>query len=282
MLLTVESKGDDVGHVRVYADAILHAPASQKGHQSGYSTSRYSQPSRIYAMSLIGSEQSLRAIAAGCALQDDEGHTHMRTKLEVRGPNNVITGVWEGPWRCRAQVLVPGAMHMVAMPEVSVSREVVKTRDETTAHVIIPDRGREPVMESDFLRLNPDKDERAAIMHAVQANLRTAIYERLMLAYTTPLLPLNNPGMSEDDRFTAQHWRDVIVEQVIAEAAWWEFLKPHPDQSNAQCEHWLMGGVLTMHENDLDTLVCSLVQRGKIRIPAAPAAPAEPPHANAC
>lgn len=238
-LLTVETVTDGRSKVRAYADAILYLPPQSARH-GGYSTARYTLPSRVFAMSLIGPEQSIRAIGAGCSVQPE----YQRTEIEFRGTNKVIKGRWAWRWGCRAVRLAGSMLHMVAMPEVTIAQDVSGKEPQ---HVIIA----EPATPG------------AA---TTELDLSRAVYQRLMLCYSTPLIPLDLPGQPEHERAAAQTWCRVLVEQVMADTSLWQQLRSHPDQTDKTWEH---AGVLTMSQNHLDDLVGELMRKRMIKIPEA-------------
>lgn len=216
--------------VQVWADAVLYEPAAQYGYRYRY-TPRITQPGRIFAMSIIGPEQAIRAVAAGCALE----HLHERTSLKFRGhTGDEISARWGPSWSCRAQQITQGAMHMVAMPKVTVAKDVVGETDE---HLIIP-----------------------------SGDLGRAVYDRLLLAYSTPLLPLDMPGQPPHERMAAHEWCAVITAAILQDETYWTELQSHPDQPD---KTWRGAGLLRMTNEELDGLVSELVRCRHLTIPEA-------------
>lgn len=201
--------------VMCYASAVLY----EKGYYSG---------GNILAMSLIGPEQVMRAVAAACA----NPRVHERPVISFRGERRVVQGKWDGKWTAKSQVLSPGAMHMVAMPEWSKS----DTMTSSHRHVIIPQA-------------------------PTTGSLFDAVYDRLMTAYTTPLVPRMQHGGLE--------WRDVIVREIVRDSRRWRQLLTHPEQTDTA---WSKCGVLTLTDLDLDRLTTGLVKNGTITVPERKAA----------
>ena len=214
--------------VHLWGDAVLYEPPVQYGHRYSY-TPRITQPGRIFAMSIVGPEQAIRAIAAGCALE----HLHERTTLRFRGhTGDEISARWGPGWSCRAQQITQGAMHLVAMPKVTVAKDVVGEVDE---HLIIPN-----------------------------GDLGRALYERLLLAYSTPLLPLDMPGQPPHERAASYEWCAVITAAILQDETCWTELQSHPDQPD---KTWHGAGLLRMPNEELDGLVGALVRSRHLTIP---------------
>jgi hypothetical protein len=237
-LLHVETASENRSRVTCYADSVLYLPGQGSG--SGGYTSRYSEPAAVYAMSIIGPEQTLRAIAAGCAF----AQKHERTLLEFRGPSGkVVRAKWGWSWSCRATRLAGSTMHMVAMPELTVADDLSGKEVE---HVIIP----------------KGKDGQPA----TREDLEAAIYNRLLLCYSTPLLPLGIPGQPPAEAEAARAWCRLLVEQIITDSAAWKPLRLHPEQHDRTWEH---AGVLRIRPEALDKLVSGMVARRLLKIPEA-------------
>lgn len=224
---TMEPVGLSIPHamVRVYADAILYADCESTG---GY-TARYNQPDPIYAMSIIGPEQAIRAIGAGCCNKE----TYRRMRLSVVGDGGrSVVGRWQGPWFTRAVMLTRGAMHMVAMPEVAGSKLA-----STSDHVIIA--------------TTQTKDE-----------LRRELYRRLCLCYSTPLIHLDHGD--DEERKVAETWMRRLTDTIMQDGTKWARLKTHPDQTDRA---WSMAGRLSLTQETLDDMVSRLVRNGSLPFP---------------
>lgn len=231
-LLTVDTKTELRGHVRVWADAVLYnPPAGGGGYANDSYTQRYQSPCTVYAMSLIGSEQALRAIAAGCCQPEPANRTQMEFRALDGGA--CVKGIWGGEWNTRAQTLTHGAMHMVAMPLVSVAKNVT---GKVTEHVIIP----------------PDPSPES---------LHRAVYERLLFAYSTPLIPLD--GIEADDGML---WCKTLVPFILRDNNYWTKLRGHPNQAN---DAWDGAGLLRLNDKQLDAIVCEMIKKRKLVIPPA-------------
>lgn len=221
----------------VHADAILYEP-----HQFGSYTSRYTMPGALYAISMIGPEQAVRAVAAGCALD-----THQRIRLNVIGPvGHSVVVRWADRWRCRAVRLTGSTMHLVALPEVTVAGVV----EDSQHHIIIA--------EGDNPTIN---------------DLQRAIYERLTLMYETPLIPLDQPGQSPNERRMAEAWCSILTEKIMASRSFVR-LKGHREQTNTS---WSMAGRLNLGQGTLDAMVSNLVRSGGLPFPAASRSAARSP-----
>jgi len=227
-LLTVQAIGASEAVLRVYADAVLYQNTSGGGGYTGHATQRFHQGSRIFAMSLVGPEQALRAIGAGCCNEDP----NKRTELEFSAAGmQSVTGKWAGAWNHRTQALTAGCLHMVALPAVTFTQT---GEEKPIEHVIIPtDRERE--------------------------TLHRMIYERLLLAYTTPLIPLY--GVEAEAGWS---WCQTLVPFLMADSKFWCRLRSHPAQID---QSWASAGLLTLREKDLDSIVSEMVKRGRLVIP---------------
>jgi hypothetical protein len=181
-------------------------------------------------MSLIGPEQAIRAVASGSALE----HLHERTTLKFRGhTGDEISGRWALDWTPRAQMVTDGAMHLIALPKVTVAREVV---GEMKEHVIIPENG----------------------------DLARALYRRLLLSYSTPLIPLEVPGQPTHEHAASFEWLAVLTATILEDERYWTPLESHPDQPD---KTWRGAGVLRMENNELDGLVKALIETRRLTIP---------------
>lgn len=150
--------------VVVFADAVMYRLDSR------------SQEATILGLSMIGQEQALRAIAAGCA-------DKVRTPLEITGPSGrVVVGCWGWKWKCEALELLPGAVHMVAIAE-----------DNPKEHerLIVP----------------PENSDES---------LKAAMYDVLLSRYDTPLIPAGRPGQSPEEAKLGEIWRDRVTTVVAA------------------------------------------------------------------
>lgn len=223
MLLNVASKGQSVLNVR--GDALL------------YRRGDYHNDSRIYAMSLVGNEQAIRAIASSCCLPAAE-----RCELTFASPGvsgRSITGVWHGGWWCRAHLLTRGVLHLVSISPPSKGKDL---EDQAIEHLVMPTPG---------------------------MTINESIYERLLAEYTTPLLPLGKPGQPEWEARIARQWMETITAEIIDDHAAWEPLRTHPAQED---QTWAGSGLLKMSEKSLDRLVSQLVRQRVLEIPEPPPA----------
>jgi hypothetical protein len=227
---TVEGAGESRrrSSIRVYADALLFAT-----ERTSYGTPRWRAPGRIYGMSLIGPEQSIRAIAAGCSLEK----FYERTELSFVGTSGRLNGRWSPRWHCEARMLTHGVMHMVALPAVSITKDVASDNGQVE-HVIVPTHG----------------------------DVEQAIYERLLIAYTTPLIPVGLPCQSDEEIAASERWRFVITSAIRSNTTWWQDLDSHEDQSDTT---WGGAGLLKINEGELDKLVSTLVADRNLQIPEA-------------
>lgn len=232
-LLIVETKTDGRARVQVHADAVLLADA---GNYGGYGTGGYTPraltPTQIFAMSLIGSEQAIRSIASGCALAEPSN----RTTLEFTGNGRVLSGTWAPAWNHQSQTLASGAMHMVAMPAVTIARDIAGQKSQ---HVIIPP--------------GPGLHEQ-----------KLAIYRRLLLCYTTPIIPIEIAAQPDDEKAAAMVWVDELCTAIMEDRRDWKPLHGHPDQTDRS---WQDAGLLTISQQRLDGLVSELVSKGHLPIP---------------
>lgn len=226
-MLTLTTNTEGRGKVLAHCDAVLyHDP---EGYYRTGGTPRFRAPRSIYAMSIIGPEQTIRAIAAGCALEE----VHQRTELVFEGESGLrVSGRWAPAWGCQAKVLTHGIMHMVAMP--TQTHEGAERQNQ----VIIPPDG--------------DTDR--------------AIYQRLLTSFTTPLIPLGLPGQGIEEIAAAREWCSTITGLIQSKTDYWHPLDGHRDQDDTT---WAGAGLLRITEIELDELVSGLVQRKRLTIPAA-------------
>lgn len=226
-MLTIDTVGAGRSHVRVHSDAVLIESVGPDSY-----TPRYQTATSIRAMSIIGPEQSIRAIAAGCALSN----AYSRTELRIAGATRVVNGKWAGPWICRAQALARGVMHLVAIPTVSTLKELA---EETLTQVCIGTDA---------------------------TDLRRVLYQRLLLCFPTPLIPLGMPGQPASETAAGELWCQRLTGHIMADRSLWTPLVGHPDQKN---KAWAHAGVLHATVAALDGAVCAMVQAGQIRVPEA-------------
>lgn len=246
-LLTVTTEGSDsvrgsVASVRVYADAVLIDDpmlAYHRKRQGNYYTPRYRAPGTLYGMSIVGPEQSVRAIAAGCAQEKD----FERPMLKFTGPGGEeLRARWGSTWDPRARVLCSGVMHLVALPAFSITRDL--QTDNVGTHVIIPkgNDGKPPAVEDVY----------------------RAVYRRLLLAYTTPLCPIDLPGQPEAEAEIGEDWAMALGSRLVNDDDFWRPLESHADQPY---EGWKGAGLLTLAEVQLDEIVGEFVRSGQLVIP---------------
>ena len=229
-LLSVMTGEGGGSHLQLWADAVLYSPAVQYGRSYDFAP-RITEPGRIFAMSIVGPEQAVRAVQSGCAQEK----IYDRPILRFRGhTGHEIKGRWAGGWNCRAHHLTDGAMHMVAIPKVTVAREIV---GEEVEHLIIP--------ENDLAR---------------------AVYERLMLAFSTPILPLSLPGQPTFEREASYEWCAVVTAAILEDEMYWKPLRIHPDQPD---QTWTDAGILRMTDKTLDRLISALIKARRLTIPEA-------------
>lgn len=222
-MLRVISRDKGRTGVRVHADAVL------------FTRPDYGRVMEVHAMSLLGGEQSIRAIGAGCSAE----HDAQRCTLDFYSGETVLNGRWVGRWNHQSIRLTTGVMHMVAMPAVSATMDVA-AEGTMSGHVVIA----------------PSAEQ-----------LRREIYRRLLLAYSTPLLPIEMPGQSDEERRHAEIWAVRVVDAVMnLGAPTWRPLTLHPDSLDRTWEH---AGVLSIGPEKLDKIVADLVKFGSINIPEA-------------
>lgn len=203
----------------VYADEILFTRV--RG---------YGEVNTLHAMSIIGPEQQVRSIAAYCAMSSTTP-----TRFRFTGPTDIVDAQWRGPWRCRAVVL-HGAMHLVALPEVKVAANEGEA-DQT--HIII---AQQPTRRS----------------------LCEAIYRRLVACYSTPLIPVDQPGQPEAERKAGLIWQNVIVTALLGMKGC-SPLHVHTDQPG---KSWSMAVRLRLGNQTLDDLVSQLCRNGILPFPS--------------
>jgi hypothetical protein len=227
------------GRPLAYADAVLYKPQEAYGHPD------YHKAVGIYAFSIIGPEQAIRAIQSASSLKPNERRPITFTGPDGRGKR--VFGSYRGDWRARAQTLASGLMHMVAMPTVNLATAVEERGEDgqpkqkaalRPEHVVMPS-GKRPITED--------------------------VYLRLMAAYTTPLLPLHQLGQTEAEQASAAHWCGEIAAAVMDNLNWWQPLWSHPDQRDRT---WAGSGLLRITNDELDDLVSRMVRRRVIAIPA--------------
>jgi hypothetical protein len=230
--LTVLTEGEGKAHVRAYADAVLfrNNPSNVNMHE-------------ILGMSVIGPEQSIRAIAAGCALKDPKRRVTLRF-MDENG-KRIVSGRW--PWRwnvLQSMQLVEGAMHMVALADAFYESIGPKNAQIVQSHrVIVP----------------PEN---------TAASLEREIYRTLLAHYTTPLIPVEGDAQPAWEDKAGRAWRKAVVAEILSPANdLWTRLLPHPDQTY---KGWELAGVLTLTDPKLDKLVSDLLRTRRITIPVPP------------
>lgn len=223
-LLDVTILAENVARVSVFADDVLYRDQGDG--------------SRIYAMSLIGQEQSIRVISG--AIISAMNESTVQPVVVFSGPNTTVRGRWSIGWYARTAVLAepgqPRAVHLVATPPDNVRS--IATRDENAPQVII---AREPTTLA----------------------LEEAIYRKLMLAYTTPIIPVDAPGQPTAESEAGRAWRKEIVAEILR--SHWIKLRTHPDQHGSK---WGYAGLLNLTQAHLDALVSNLVRRKRLTIPS--------------
>lgn len=85
--------------VRCHAEAVLYEYGNDHN--------------KLHALSLIGPEQAVRAIAAGCCSREEKD----RATLELRGPHTTVRAKFVGKWRPMAKKVGQSYLHLVALPE---------------------------------------------------------------------------------------------------------------------------------------------------------------------
>jgi hypothetical protein len=189
-------------------------------------------PRSVYAMSILGPEQAVRAFAAGCSAE----HEHSRHRILFRGKDAEYTGVWQGRWRPSARQVAGTHLHLVSLHSDEEPDEYIKH----PTYCVFAECG----------------DSDAAIAEA--------LYNRLIASYSTPLLPIGAPGQSDDEREAAETWRRVITSQIMADPALFVNALPHPEQLY---EKWTRAGVLKISQETLDAMVKKLTQNGSLPFP---------------
>lgn len=195
----------------------------------------------LMAMSLIGPEEAVRSIAAGCRVTPGEGVE--RTVLGIMNPDGsgFITAKWMGDWQSSARVLSKGALHLAAH-----------------ATSVCDDKGkqRKPV-------------QRIIYPGAIdQVSLYAALYQTCLLHYTTPLIPPGRPGQPKSEAEIGRQWQLAVGRALSMDADLVTMLQPHPGAKElGLTDHWPNACVLSAQEEQLDELVRSMVRRGRITIP---------------
>lgn len=222
-LLRVTASGAGHAHVKVWANAVAFV---NPGH--------YQDRHQIMAMSLIGPEQAIRAIAAGCALE----HDYTRVILSFEANKRVITGRWDWSWpSVKALLLAPGALHLVA-----IGGSFTAKGSKQAEHLVVP---------------QDNTDE----------SLTAAIYDALLANYSTPLIPCDRTGQPAFERLSGKLWRKWIVDAVTRDSSCWTPCIPHPEQVDLS---WVRSGVLSMSQARLDEIVGGLVRSRRLTIPSPP------------
>ena len=225
-LLTVstedhEGNGYRRSNVKLFADAVAYVPERYGGDCF-----------QIMAMSIIGPEQAIRAVGAGCALDN----LYQRTLISFRGDDRIIRGRWAWGWKnVEAKLITPGAMHLVV-----------------TATSMKEAKGEGP--ESIFVMPDGEKDE----------DLYRAIYGVLEAKFSTPLIPCDLIGQPPEEKAAGEEWRKWICQKIVTDEDCWQPAMSHPAQPN-RC--WARAGILTMTDEILDGIVAKLVRSGRISIP---------------
>lgn len=227
MLLKVETIGDKRAAVRVYSDALMFRKAAA-AYDDGPAIHE------LMGMSIIGPEQSIRAIAAGCALVQG------RTPLAFIGERRTLQAMWAWKWNASAVQLAPGAMHLVAIAQ---TKDIMNTAKEPKK------------IGCEFVVIPPEPTPEALERH---------IYDLLLTHFSTPLIPAGRPGQPEWEKIVGRVWRKWVVSTILRDPSQWTELLPHPEQPD---KRWFRAGILTMRDEDLDKLVSGLVQRGRLIIP---------------
>lgn len=229
MLLHVESRGQSV--VTVRGDALLY--------RSGR---HYGDGNEIFAMSLVGNEQAIRAIATSCCLPQSE-----RCEMTFTSPGSTgrsVKGTWSGGWWCTAHLLTRGVLHLVAISPPQIGKDL---EQKEAQHLIMPSPG---------------------------MSIARSIYDRLLAEYTTPLLPLGKPGQPAWEAQAAEQWMEAISAEIMDDDSAWETLRLHPAQED---QTWAGSGLLKISEKSLDKLITQMVRRRMLTIPEPPRAlPASP------
>lgn len=224
--LTVTTEGEGKASLALYADAIMVRPPP------------YGDVFDLLGMSIIGPEQAIRAVAAGCAINDKDRRVVLRFQS---GRGRIIRARWSWAWRVvQAVELVEGAMHMVAIAEES------------------PLSRKERVIGHETLIIPPgDGDE----------DLESAIYDVLMEKYSTPIIPCDRPGQADWEQRAGLAWRKGITHAIVSDTDLWRPVLPHPEQPDRR---WLRAAVLRLTDAALDTVISKLVKRKAITIPNPP------------
>lgn len=229
--LRVQTDGMGKASLELYADAIMFRTSPKGGDIYD-----------LLGMSIIAPEQAIRAVAAGCALEDPEKRTII-TFTSSRGRQ--VRCRWAWSWRVlQALQLMQGSMHMVAVADRHGIIEQLKGRVEK-------------VVGYQTLVIPPGQTE---------ADLEAAVYD-VLLQYSTPLIPCDRPGQPEWEQRAGLVWRREVVAGVLENPSMWARVMPHPEQPDRR---WSMAGVLTITDASLDAVVSRLVRNGHIKIPNPP------------
>lgn len=229
--------------VRVHADAVLFCPGGAYRGRPDVTTSRYITDSEIYAFSIIGPEQAVRAVASECVASN----RWSRGTLRFVGPGGAqVTGKWGPGWSCQARTVCPGVMHMVACPPVSARlkpKEKHESNDDISSLVIAPPSGDRP---------------------ATDADLGRAVYERLLLLFSTPLMPIGVLGQPPAEAEASLVWSRLLSAEIMREEGLWTPLVGHPEQTDTR---WSQAGVLHITETQLDAMVTAMVEHKRLPFP---------------
>lgn len=217
---------DKQAHVRLLGDGIATDTGSDWGH--------------LFAMSVTGPEEAIRAIHAGCAMRDREGKPGCI--VDILGAGYALRCLkWAGDFDCRVLRLKDGPIHMVAW---SNQLKIPTSNGMKIYRVVYP--------------------ETNSIAHR-----DAAIYAALQQHYTTPLIPSGVTGQPPEEAAIGALWRDRICAAVAADQSYWYPLRRHPGADNLGLpNHWAGCGVLKIEQPELDKIVCNMVKCGLIKIPA--------------
>lgn len=223
----IEAITQDHSRVRVWCDAVLY-----EGVPRGVSRYASNHQEKIYAMSLVGQEQAVQAVIAGCAI-DQMGQ---RTKLAFNGPRATISGVWAPRLRVHGCVLAPHIVHAVVVPKLDLKNA---GDDAVREQVVVP---------------TPGED------------IKAAIYRTIQQTHSTPLIPTEVHGQPAWEAAAGAAWRDRIAAEIIREHETWTPLHLHPDLTD---QTWANAGLLSTSNAVIDELVTRLVREGELVIPEA-------------
>lgn len=241
-LMMVEILRGGRASVSAYADAMAYHDSYASVRRVHDAEDRFGAAS-LYAMSIVGNEQAVRAIASACSLEKESQRPSLR--FSVNGMES-ITVQWCGRWSCTAQNLGKSTLHLVAVPPFDSHGIAGKgdkdTGDTEQTHLVMPTIG------------TAGKD----------GDLERQIYRRLLTCFDTPLLPIDIPGQPDVEREAAAQWAIIVAKTIMEDTELWRPLRLHPSQPNRD---WENSGLLMISPKRLDGLIGQLVSQGVLDFP---------------